>query len=222
MKYDFQTAFASNTRSIDQVCHLLSENGCRKIIVSSSIFERAEPIFSPYGLIKKLTTETVEFYGTHFGLHVTKFVIPNPFGPLDNAKLLDYLGIEWQANRTPCIQTPLYVRDNIPVDLLALGFADWVEKCPDTVGTSDFRPSGYVSTMADFVERVAVAFRNRLHLDCAVDMAEQLDFSQPMRLVNDVPLQDLFPNWNENAFWDELVQHQVRLQSQGHGVSSEG
>ena len=59
-------------------------------------------------------------------------------------------------------KSPDYVRDNIPVDLLALGFADWVEKCPDTVGTSGYRPSGYVSTMAEFVERVAVAFRTGL------------------------------------------------------------
>lgn len=224
MNYDFETAFVSNTRSIDQVCRLLSDNGCQKIIVSSSIFERARPLFSPYGLIKKLTTETVEFYGNQFGLHVSKFVIPNPFGPLDNAKLIDYLGREWQAMRTPCIQTPLYVRDNIPVDLLALGFADWVEKCSDTVGTSECRPSGYVSTMADFVERVAVAFRTRLNLECAVDMAEQTDVSQPMTLVNDMPLQDRFPDWNENAFWDALIEHQLHMYDHDHGqgVSTDG
>lgn len=222
MKYDFETAFVSNTRSIDQVCRLLSENGCRKIIVSSSIFERAKPLFSPYGLIKKLTTETVEFYGTHFGMHVSKFVIPNPFGPLDNAKLLDYLGREWQARRTPCIQTPLYVRDNIPVDLLALGFIDWVEKCSETVGTSEFRPSGYVSTMAEFVERVAVEFRKQLNIECAVDLVDQTDFSQPMTLVNDIPLQDRFPQWNEMGFWDALIAHQLQMYDQGQGVSSDG
>ena len=222
MKYDFETAFVSNTRSIDKVCRLLSENGCRKIIVSSSIFERAKPLFSPYGLIKKLTTETVEFYGTRFGLHVSKFVIPNPFGPLDNAKLIDYLGREWQANRTPCIQTPLYVRDNIPVDLLALGFADWADKCPDTVGTSECRPSGYVSNMEEFVERVAVAFRTRLNLDCAVDMAEQQDFSQPITLVNDMPLQDMFLDWNEKEFWDALIAHQLQMYDYRQGVSLEG
>ena len=168
MEYDFQTGFVSNTRSIDHVCRLLSENGCRKIIVSSSIFEYAKPLFSPYGLIKKLTTETLEFYGTHFGLHVSKFVIPNPFGPLDNAKLLDYLGREWQARRTPCIQTPLYVRDNIPVTY-------WPRVCRLGREVSrhrwvSFIPSGYVSTMAEFAERVAVAFRNRLHLDRTVDL----------------------------------------------------
>lgn len=205
MEYDFETAFVSNTRSIDQVCRLLSENGCRKVIVSSSIFEDAKPLFSPYGLIKKLTTETVAFYGMQFGLHVSKFVIPNPFGPLDNAKLLDYLGREWQANGAPCIQTPLYVRDNIPVDLLALGFADWVQKCPETVGLSECRPSGYVSTMGEFVERVAKEFRIRLNLECAVDMAEQTDFSQPQTLVNDTPLQERFPEWDESRFWDEVV-----------------
>ena len=222
MEYDFQTGFLSSTNSLDQVCRLLSENGCRKIIVSGSIFEEAKPIFSPYGLVKKLTTETVEFYGTHFGMHVSKFVIPNPFGPLDNPKLLDYLGREWLVGRTPCIQTPVYVRDNIPVDLLARGYADWVGECPEVVGASSFRPSGYVSTMADFVERVATAFRTRLNLACTVDMVEQTDFSQPMTLVNDTPLQERFPEWNEMEFWDALIAHQLQKYDQGHGVSSDG
>lgn len=222
MEYDFQRGFVANTRSADVVCRVLAESGCQKIIVSGSIFEEADPIFSPYGLVKKMTTQTFELYGVHFGMHVSKFVIPNPFGPLDNPKLIDYLGREWYVGKVPCIQTPDYVRDNIPVDLLAIGFADWVEKCSDTVGTSEFRPSGYVSTMAAFVERVATEFRHRLAWDCRVDMATQTDSSQPITLVNDTPLQSLFLEWDEESFWDELVRHQVRLQSQGQGVSSEG
>lgn len=213
MDYDFQHAFAVNTRSADRVCRLLSENGCRKIIVSGSIFEEANPVFSPYGLIKKLTTETFQLYGTHFGLHVSKFVIPNPFGPLDNPKLLDYLAREWHAGRVPRIQTPDYVRDNIPVDLLAMGFAHWVEECSEHKGTSAFRPSGYVSTMAEFVGRLSTEFRRRVHWNCEAEMAEQTDCSQPMTLVNDTALQPLFSEWDEEAFWNELVQHQIRLQS---------
>ena len=81
MDYDFESAFATNTRAMNKVCKALSENGCRKIIVSGSIFEEGETLFSPHGLVKQLTAQTTEFYGTHFGMHVSKFVIPNPFGP---------------------------------------------------------------------------------------------------------------------------------------------
>ena len=213
MDYDFESAFATNTRAMNKVCKALSENGCRKIIVSGSIFGAATPVFSPYGLVKRMTFQTTEFYGTHFGMHVSKFVIPNPFGPLDNPKLIDYLGREWYAGRTPCIRTPLYVRDNLPVTLMALGFVHWVEQCPDTVGTSSYAPAGYISTMGEFVERVASELRIRLGLECAVEMGTQTDFSQPMVLVNDTLLQHQFPEWDEADFWAELAEHQAYLQS---------
>ena len=211
--YDFESAFATNTRSMNRVCEALSKNGCQKIIVSGSIFEEGDELFSPHGLVKKMTFDTTKFYGTHFGMQVSKFVIPNPFGPLDNPKLIDYLGREWHAGRTPCIRTPLYVRDNIPVTLMALGFVYWVENCPSTVGTSSYAPAGYISTMGEFVERVAGELRRRLGLDCAVEMGAQTDFSQPMVLVNDTPIQHQFPEWDESGFWDQLASHQAYLQS---------
>ena len=222
MNYDFEAAFASNIRSVNKVCSQLAENGCRKIIVSGSIFEEAEPIFSPYGLVKKLTFDTIQFYGAHFGMHVSKFVIPNPFGPLDNPKVLNVLGAGWLAQRVVKLNVPPYVRDNIPVTLMALGFADWIEKCPDTVGTSSYTPSGYISTMGKFIERVAMEFRTRLNLECAVDISAQKDCSQPLTLVNDISLQERFPEWDEVAFWDALIAHQVHIHSHGQGVSSEG
>jgi len=203
--YDFESAFATNTRSMNRVCEALSKNGCQKIIVSGSIFEEAEPIFSPYGLMKKMTFDTTEFYGTHFGMQVSKFVIPNPFGPLDNPKFISMLLKAWQQGKTPSVQLFPYIRDNIPIDLLALGFADWVERCPATVGRSIYRPSGYVSTMAEFVRRLQRECRQRTGWACDVRFTKQTDFAQPLRLVNDVPLMPLFSAWDEQAFWDRLV-----------------
>ena len=215
MEYDFESAFANNTRSLNLVCKLLADNGCRKLIVSGSIFEEGEELFSPHGLVKKMTAQAMTFYGNHFGMHVSKFVIPNPFGALDNPKLIDYLGREWHAGRVPCIRTPLYVRDNIPVDLMALGFAYWVSECPDGVGTSSFAPSGYISTMGEFVNKVAIALRSRLGLSCDFELGEQTDFSQPMVLVNSTPLEHLFEAWSETRFWDDLAEHQRNLQLLG-------
>ena len=93
--------------------------------ISASIFEggiNGSKPFSPHGLIKQITSQTTEFYASHAGLHFSRFVIPNPFGALDNPKLIDYLCREWYAGRTPQIRTPLYVRDNIHVELMAKGF----------------------------------------------------------------------------------------------------
>lgn len=206
MEYDFESAFQTNTRSMNKVCRALSENGCRKIIVSGSIFEEGETLFSPYGLVKKLTAQTTGFYGTHFGMHVSNFVIPNPFGPLDNPKMVDHCAQLWSKGDAPLIWPPAYVRDNIPITLLALGYAYWVEECSTVFGESTFRPSGYISTMGEFVERIAQEFRQRSGWKCASDIQEQRDFSQPMVLINDTPLFSLFPMWNEEAFWNELVE----------------
>ena len=49
-------------------------------------------------------------------------------------------------------------------------------------------------------------------------MVDQTDFSQPMTLVNDMSLQERFPDWNESAFWDALIAHQLQLYDQGQGV----
>ena len=205
MEYDFESAFQTNTRSMNKVCKALSENGCRKIIVSGSIFEEGETLFSPHGLVKKLTAQTTGFYGTHFGMHVSNFVISNPFGAFDNPKLIEHLFRSWHAGRSAYVWPPLYVRDNIPVSLLALGFVHWVEHCPLTVETSSFTPSGYISTMGEFVERVALEMRIRLGLQCVVEMRIQTDFSQPMVLVNDTPLRPMFLEWDEYSFWDDLA-----------------
>lgn len=214
--YDFQAAYQSNTRSMKEVFEALAQSGCRGIIISSSIFEgglQGRTAFSPYGLVKQLTSETTIFYGNHFGMHVSRFVIPNPFGALDNPKLIDYLCQEWFAEWTPLIKTPLYVRDNIHVELLAKSFVYWLEHMPKDKGDSVFSPSGYVSNMGDFVALVAKEMQTRLELECKYKLGEQKDFSQPMTLVNETPLKPLFPDWNASEAWDALAEHQLYLQS---------
>lgn len=101
-----------------------------------------------------------------------------------------------------------YVRDSIPVFLWALEFVHWVEQCSSTVGTSVVAPSGYISTMRKFVERVARELRPRLGLKCIVEMRTQTYFSQPMVLVNDTPIRSVFPTWGNSIFgmiWQSII-----------------
>jgi UDP-glucose 4-epimerase len=220
MDYAFHDAFLNNTRNIQEATALLAKRGCRKVVVSASIFEgevglasSKEIPFSPHGLVKLFTSKTMEFYGNQAGMHVSRFVIPNPFGPLDNPKLIDYLCREWYAGREPQIRTPLFVRDNIHVDLLAHAFVHWVEKMPSELGRSVFDPAGYIGSMGDFVQKVAEAMRPRLGLSCRYGCAVQTDFSQPMVLVNSIPAEPLAPDWDESKAWDALAEHQKTLKS---------
>jgi len=48
-----------------------------------------------------------------------KFVIPNPFGPFEEPRFTAYLMRSWKDGKPAGVKTPDYVRDNVPVDLLA-------------------------------------------------------------------------------------------------------
>ena len=213
--YEFHEAWLNNTRNVQQVLSFLANNGCQRIVISASVFEgecglssSPDIPFSPHGLVKQFTSKTFDFWGRHYGQHVSRFVIPNPFGELDNPKLIDYLCREWYAGRVPQIRTPLYIRDNIHVELMAFAYRHWLETMPMEKGGSVFAPAGYVSSMGDFVSLVANEMRPRLGLNCEFSLGTQTDFSQPMILVNDNPVDSLFENWNPSTAWDSLAAYQ--------------
>lgn len=213
MDYEFHNAFVNNTRNVQQILASLATNGCHRVVISASVFEgdcglssSVDVPFSPHGLVKQFTSKTFDFYGRLNGMHVSRFVIPNPFGALDNPKLIDYLCREWYANRKPQIRTPLYIRDNIHVELLAKAYVYWVENM--SAQKSVFAPCGYVSSMADFVDLVAKEMRPRLGLSCDFGLGTQSDFTQPMILVNDTPVSHLFNDWDSAKAWDALAQYQ--------------
>ena len=205
MDYRLQHAFENNTYNIQSVMKSCAQHQTQ-IVLTSSIFEgdTHNPPFSPYGLAKSLTTQTFFFYAQQYNVPISRFVIPNPFGPLDNPKLLHYLCKEWLEGRTPMIQTPDYIRDNIPVDLLALAYQHWIEQ-PQIPKDKSFRPAGYQGSMSTFAKRVSSELAPRLSLSCPLHFATQTDFSQPLRLLNQTPAQPLCPQWNEELFWDALA-----------------
>ena len=215
MNYDIHSAFLNNTKNVQHVLQNLASRGCHRVVISASIFEgngvlyeRDKIPFSPHGLIKLFTSKTIDFYGCHYGMHVSRFVIPNPFGVLDNPKLIDYLCGEWFARRIAQIKTPLYIRDNIHVELLAQAYVYWLEQMVCTPGSSVFAPSGYVGSMGDFVGRIAKEMRIRLGWPCAYHLEKQTDFSQPKTLVNSTPVLPLFEHWDPATAWEALAAYQ--------------
>jgi hypothetical protein len=59
-------------------------------------------------------------------------VIANPFGPLEEPRFCAYLVKTWAAGQVPEVRTPLYVRDNIHVSLLAKPMRTSSPKQPDS------------------------------------------------------------------------------------------
>ena len=135
MSFDIVGALAENTNNLQSILEMMLANGLKAAVLTGSVFEANEgsgswPMraFSPYGVSKGLTSEVFRYWSLHLGIPFAKFVIPNPFGPFEEARFCAYLMKTWRAGETAEVRTPVYLRDNIHVDLLALAYADYVKQ----------------------------------------------------------------------------------------------
>ena len=97
----------------------------------------------------------------------------------------------------------MYVRDNIPVELLALEYRWFLENQPSGIGR--LHPSGYVESQGRFTERVAAEFRARTDWECAISAVRQNEFAEPMIRINSESAAKRHPDWDETGSWDRMV-----------------
>ncbi len=212
--FDVAAALQENTRNLRRVLGALVERGCGRVVLTGSVFEAGEgagseglPAFSPYGLSKGLTYETFRHHCRVAGVHLGKFVIANPFGPLEEPRYTSYLARAWLSGGTPRCATPAYVRDNIHVSLLARAYASFVGALPATPGTSRMNPSGYAETQGAFTRRFADEMRARLRRPCEFLLDVQTEFPEPrVRISTDV-LDLVAMGWDETGAWDDVASH---------------
>ena len=209
-------AVCANASNLDRVLATLKDVGCSRVVLTGSVFEADEgagsaPLraFSPYGLSKTLTSQIFRFYCERFDIGLGKFVIANPFGPFEEPRLTDYLLRCWTADKPAHVATPAYVRDNIPISLLAIAYAEFVE----TLSASGFKkvnPSFYVETQRAFTERFAREIGKRLDLSPRVTFADQTEFSEPLARINTDPLMLNLLGWSEAAAWADLAAYYAK------------
>jgi hypothetical protein len=136
-----------------------------------------------------------------------KFIIPNPFGPFEEARFTAYLMRNWQSGKVAEVKTPDYIRDNIHVDLLAAAYAKFSVQAA-TAKTSSLKtnPSGYVGKQGEFAQRVAREVKSRTNWACELKLSRQEDFSEPLKRVNTGPAVQLAPGWSEKKAWDDFTE----------------
>lgn len=210
--FDCLRALNSNARNLRLVLKLLHEGGCRRVVITGSVFEPREggdpnaKALSPYGLSKSLTAQIFEAYAEASGMAMGRFVIPNPFGPYEEFRFTSYLAHHWLTGRTPSVATPAYIRDNIPIELLAKEYARFAAASAKEV----WRPSGYVETQGEFTARFAGELEKRFCLPCPFVCKKQTEFLEPLRRVNsDLPE----VVWDESASWDRLAEYYIQAWS---------
>jgi nucleoside-diphosphate-sugar epimerase len=203
--FDVEGAVAANTFNMDRTLAAARRAGVRRLVLTGSVFEAgegrgSEPLtaFSPYGLSKTLTARVFALAAGEANLDLVKFVIPNPFGPYEGQTFQRFVMAAWREGRPVHVSHPLYVRDNVPVDLLALAYVRAVE---GRVGRH-VSPSFYAGLTGDFFKRMAAEIAPRTGWGCALTLADSQRFDEPETRVNLQPLDAAALGWSQNGFWD--------------------
>lgn len=218
--FDPVDALARNTAGAPDLLRALRDVGGRLVVLTGTVFEAGEGggdepgAVTPYGLSKTLTREAFDHWTREIGLPFGRFVIPSPFGELEERRFGWYLFKTWFAGGTPDVRTPRYVRDHLAAPRLASAYAAYVtEALGSDARTTVARPSGWVASQGAFAERVAAEASARLGMDCRVELADQPVLEEPLVRVNDQP--SWAADWDETAFWDGYVAWYADLRRRG-------
>lgn len=211
---DFDALYAlhSNTLNLRPMLAVLRHHGL-KIVLTGSVFEPDEgtgdrPLraFSPYGLSKGMTWQYFRHYCHEAGVPLGKFVIPNPFGPFEEPRFTAHLLRHWKTGKPAEVKTPDYLRDNIPVDLLAAVYLQFVQQVGAMKsGSVKINPSGYIENQGQFAGRVAHEVNARTGWPCGLKLATQEDFNEPLKRTNTEPARQMVSDWDESKAWDSFV-----------------
>lgn len=209
--FDPIAALSNNTHNLQAVLNALNTS---KIILTGSVFEPNEGTgpdvshaVSPYGLSKGLTSLYFRYYAASQKIRLGKFVIPNPFGPYEEERFTTYLAKSWYMKEIPIVNTPEYVRDNVPVTLLAKAYRKFAEDLPNSAGYCDIHPSFYAESQANFTKRFATELQKRLQIPCEYTLKEQPLFLEPKIRINHDVLNPEQLGWSEEASWDQLCHY---------------
>jgi len=215
--FNIGAALSANTSNAKLALETLKSAGCHKMVLTGSVFEQNEGMgeqplraFSPYGLSKGLTSDVFQYWCHHCGVALGKFVIPNPFGPYEEARFTTYLAKTWLQGNKAGVNTPAYVRDNIHVSLLALAYRVFVERLTMDVTFVRFNPSGYVESQGAFAQRFASEMGTRLGVPCQLELANQHIFEEPRVRINGDYIDGENLGWSESASWDDLAEHYLK------------
>jgi UDP-glucose 4-epimerase len=210
--FDVSLALAENTRAFKALSERLAARACAAVVLTGSVFEPDEGAgteprraFSPYGLSKALTASVVRYWCEIAGLPLGKFVIANPFGPLEEPRFCAYLVKTWAAGQVPEVRTPLYVRDNIHVSLLAKAYAAFALETATSRRSGSHAPTCYVESQGAFAERFAHEIGRRVTVPCPVKIGLQTEFVEPMVRINTDPLDTNRLGWSEAPAWDSVA-----------------
>ena len=208
--FNWERAFAANTYRLRETLAAFRQGCGKTVILTGTYFEADEgegtkprAAFSPYGLSKTLTWQAFRWECARAGLTLGKYVLPSPVGPLEEPRFVAYLTNCWTHGKPACIQTPNYLRDQLPVTVLAADYARFVEHAHQTSAGSLLRrnPSGWVETVGAFASRVGKKFQELSGLPSPIECHDKQPPGEPLQRRNTDSCLGAWSTDEENDFW---------------------
>jgi|GEM_PF-4441026 len=189
--YEVERAEQQVLGSIPDLMTALAAGGARHVVYSSTYFEPGEggqaagAKVTPYAALKARVYAHLQAACAGLGLPLSRVVIPAPSGALENAdRLTPQLLAAARSGRNFQLRSPDSVMDVIPGEVLAESYAGVVERGLSSGTGLVCRPSGLVTSAADWASEVDlhVARPRGWRLDLKVPAL--LERAQPVRFEN--------------------------------------
>ena len=214
--FDVASAVRSATDGARTIADAVATKGGTVAMLTRSIFEAGQGVSDDpraIGLYAVAKSATVGVWLEHVqnsGLARAEFTVPNPFGPYEEPRLVDFLVKTWAAGSTPTLRAPWWVRDNFPIQLLAADYAASVERAAQ--GTVVRRvPSHMVASNLEYARRIGDEFALRWEKPCPVGVDTILDTDEPHLRIGIDRVEWSDHGLDERKFWDDYASFYAAL-----------
>jgi nucleoside-diphosphate-sugar epimerase len=213
--FRFGEAISQNLHRIEDVLRKVRVNNIKGVIWTSSIFENAinigqqnsnVPTWFKYALSKKMSGMTLEHLCWKENINFGRFVISNPFGPLQDKKFAHFLAKSFFEKQTFEIKTPFYIRDLIHVQHLAEVYCNMTDSFFTKSPTVFIDPCEYVCSLFEFANLFSNEFSKRLGYSCRITTRD-MDFTEPRELTNKTDISSVIDNYDPSLCWDQLLKY---------------
>ena len=215
-QFPLTQAISENLKSTEKVLESLFSKGCRRVVWTSSVFEDAvtlngtkssKPSWYRYALSKYLSYVAISELCRSSSYELSRIVITNPFGPLEDKKLSYHLFNSFlNKEKEFTIKTPYYVRDMIHVQNLAKIYSKIIysKEC-----IPEIRPCEYSGSMISFAKIYKEEVSKRIKSDLIIN-SQKMQFDEPYALTNDQHITTILNEDNSEQYWDELCDYYLK------------
>jgi len=159
-------------------------------------------------LSKSLTGQIIRHYCHKHTVNYKKFIIPNPFGELeDENRLSTFVAKKWLDKKIFVIQQPAYLRDNIPIKILSKRYSYFIKRKKLKLDS----PSLYRLSNLDFITLFSKEMKKRSNLKCEFSFINNPNYTEPMKKFNDNRLKINEFKTTTKDLWDELIKYYLNI-----------